>query len=344
MGGRWCRASAADRAHWGMRRRPIAVVSAVLGFAAIVAGGAHVTPSPLHAHAAAPAVADTTAPADANTSALRLAFAAQRYRTPIFPGASVTTATYGQAPDLISSAPVTLQLDVYRPTGDSATSRPLLVWIHGGGFSGGNRGLMASEAIAYARLGYVTASISYRLDAGNHCGEVQAGLYSGDQLVAERDRCLRAILAARDDAATAIGWLRAHAATYGIDPTRVAVGGSSAGAITAIHVGETLNTPGSPPPAESQVSAVLAMSGCNYIAGSIDAFDAPIAIAASGGDPLVPFACSVATIDAAAAVGTDVQRHYFALESAHAQGLYVAHRDEIDRSWRLFLIDHLHLV
>jgi hypothetical protein len=203
---------------------------------------------------------------------------------------------------------------------------------------------MAAEAIAYARLGYVTASISYRLDPGNHCLQVQAGLYSGDELIAERARCERAILGARDDAAMAIAWLRAHAATYGIDPTRVAVGGSSAGAITAIHVGETLNTPGSPPPPGSQVSAVLAMSGCNYVEGSIDAADAPIAIAASGGDPLVPFACSVATADAAAAVGTDVQRHFFVLESAHAQALYAAHRDEIDRSWRLFLIDHLHLV
>lgn len=326
-----------------MPRRPPAVLLAAVGLAAIVAGGAH-DPSPPRAHAAVSVAADAGAPADASNAALRLAFAALRYRTPIFAGASAVTATYGQAPDLTSGSPVTLQLDVYRPNGDSATSRPLLVWIHGGGFSGGNRGQMASEAIAYARLGYVTASISYRLDPGNHCGEVQAGLYSGDTLVAERDRCLRAILAARDDAATAIGWLRAHAATYGIDPTRVAVGGSSAGAVTAIHVGQTLNAPGSPPPAESQVSAVLAMSGCNYLTHSIDAFDAPIAIAASGGDPLVPFACSVATIDAAAAMGTDVQRHFYVTESAHAQGLYAAHRDEIDRSWRLFLIDHLHLV
>jgi dienelactone hydrolase len=296
------------------------------------------------AAAPAPTTADSDQGATPTAPALRLAFAAQRYRTPIFAGAGVVTASYGQAPDLVSGEPVTLQLDVYRPTGDTATSRPLLVWIHGGAFVNGTRGQMAAESIAYARLGYVTATISYRLDPGNHCLQVQSGLYSGDELVAERARCERAILGARDDAATAIAWLRAHAATYGIDPTRVAVGGSSAGAITAIHVGQTLNTPGSPPPAGSQVSAVLAMSGCNYVDGSIDAFDAPVAIAASGGDPLVPLACSVATADATAAAGLDVQRHFFTEESAHAQALYAAHRDEIDRSWRLFLIDHLHLV
>lgn len=282
-------------------------------------------------------------PATVNVPAQRLAFAALRYRTPIFPGATSVTVTYGSAPDFITNLPVTLQLDLYRPTGDVATNRPLLVWIHGGSFLGGNRAQMATESRAYAQLGYVTASISYRLDAGNHCLEVQAGLYTGEQLVTERARCEKAILGARDDAAMAIAWLRIHAATYGIDPTRVAVGGSSAGAITAIHVGQTLNTPGSPPPAASKVSAVLAMSGCNYVENSIDAFDAPVAVSASGGDPLVPFACSVATVNAAEAVGTPVRRNFYEQESAHAQALYVQHQAEIDRSWRLFLIDNLDL-
>ncbi len=290
-----------------------------------------------------PAALNLAEPAAASVTGQRLAFAALRYRTPVFSGATSTTATYGSAPDFITNTPVTLQLDLYRPTGDVATRRPLLVWIHGGAFLSGNRGQMAAESRAYAQLGYVTASISYRLDPGNHCLQVQAGHYTGDELIAERARCEKAILGARDDAAMAISWLRAHAATYGIDPTRVAVGGSSAGAITAIHVGETLNIPGSPPPAASQVSAVLAMSGCNYVDDSIDAFDAPIAVLASGGDQLVPFACSVATVNAAEAVGTPVMRNFYEQESAHAQVLYAQHQSEIDRSWRLFLIDHLHL-
>ena len=290
-----------------------------------------------------PATAAVARAADASAPALRLAFAAQRYRTPIFPGAASTTVTYGSATDLVGGQPVDLRLDLYRPNGDSATNRPLLVWVHGGGFAGGNRGQMAELAIAYARLGYVTASISYRLDPGNHCLQVQAGQYTGDELTSERARCERAMLGARDDAAAAIAFLRAHAATYGIDPGRVAVGGSSAGAITALHVGQTLNTTGIPAPAAVRVSAVLAMSGCNYVQGSIDPFDAPVAIAASGSDPLVPFGCSIATADAAAAAGTPVLRNFYELESAHAQALYAAHRDEIDRGWRLFLIDHLEL-
>jgi len=38
-----------------------------------------------------------------------------------------------------------------------------------------------------------------------------------------------------------------------------------------------------------------------------------------------------------------VLRNFYALESAHAQGLYYTHRAEIERSWRLFLIEHLGL-
>lgn len=326
-----------------MARRPVAAALCVLTLLVAVAGSgfgvAGAVPAP-----AAGTVVDVTAPASVAEPAARLAFANQRYRAPVFSGVTVThNLTYGTADDLIVGLPYGLQLDLYRPTGDVETSRPLLVWVHGGGFAYGNRGDMSAEARAYARLGYVTASISYRLDSGNKCLQVQAGAFTGAELVAEQARCQRAILAARDDAAMAIAWLRAHAADYGIDPTRVAIGGSSAGAITAIHVGQALNTPGSPPPAASQVSAVLAMSGCNYIENSIDGFDAPIAVAASGGDSLVPYACSQATVDAAAAADTPVLRNFYALESSHAQGLYYAHQAEIDRAWRAFLIEHLEL-
>lgn len=303
-------------------------------------------PSSSHFAGAAPeaAIGLVDEPAVVATVAERLAFSAERYRTAIFSGATSTTLTYATAPDLNSGQPVTLQLDLYRPTSDTSITRPLLVWVHGGAFAFGTRGSMASEAVAYARLGYVTASISYRLDPGNKCLQVQAGQLTGAQLVAERARCERAIMAARADAAAAVAWLRTQSAIYGIDSSRVAIGGSSAGAITAVLVGQTLNTPGNPPPAASRVSAVLAMSGCNYIEGSIDAADAPVAMIASGGDPLVPYSCSVATVNATLAVGVPALGQWFELESSHAQGLYSAHRGEIDRAWRLFLIDHLDLV
>ena len=63
---------------------------------------------------------------------------------------------------------MTLQLDVYRPVGDAVAQRPLVVFVHGGGFSGGSRTSpeIVDEANTLARQGYVTASISYRLTPG----------------------------------------------------------------------------------------------------------------------------------------------------------------------------------
>jgi predicted esterase len=319
------------------RRRAITALC-VLALAASACGSAPRT-------ALSPAaLTEVPAAADGDVVARRMAFAPERYRTPTFETTASFQLTYATKPHLVNGLPVTLQLDMFRPANDVIAARPLIVWVHGGGFSGGNRESMAGVAQAYARLGYVTATISYRLDSGNQCLQVQAGLLTGQQLITERARCERAILGARDDAASAVAWLRANAVTFGIDPSRVAIGGASAGAITAIHVGQTLNTPGGPAPADVQVSAVLAMSGCNYIEDSIDAADAPVALLASGGDPLVPFACTVATAEQAIAVGTPVMRHFYELESSHAQGIYGAHQAEVDRAWRLFLIDHLELI
>ncbi len=324
-----------------MRRHLAVLLVAVASMAALGACGAEVSRT-----VQAGALSTISSPADATAEGTRLGLAPQRYRSEIF-GPTVfryaNDPEYTTVPDLVTGTPTPLSLSVYTADGDTAPTRPLIVWIHGGAFLNGARTQMASVAQSYARLGYVTATIDYRLDPGNHCVEVQAGLYTGATLVAERARCERAILAARDDAAAAIAYLRAHAASYRIDTTRVVVGGASAGAITAVHVGQTLNTAGSPPPAESQVSAVLAMSGCNYIVGSIDGADAPVAMLASGFDPLVPYACAVGVVDGAAANGTPVWRNFFPNENLHAQALYAAHRDEVDRGWRLFLIDVLHL-
>jgi dienelactone hydrolase len=324
-----------------MRRRLAVSLALVAGLTSLTACGAEVRST-----VQAGALTTVASAADATGEGTRLAMAPQRYRTEIF-GPTVfryaNDPVYTTVPDLVTGADEPLSLSVFTADRDTAPTRPLIVWIHGGAFLNGVRSEMNGIAQAWARLGYVTATIDYRLDTGNHCLEVQAGLYTGQQLVDERARCERAILAARDDAAAAIAFLRAHAASYRIDTTRVVVGGASAGAITAVHIGQTLNSPGNPPPAESQVSAVLAMSGCNYVAGSIDAADAPVAMLASGFDPLVPYACSVGVVDTAALGGTPVWRNLYPNESAHAQALYAAHRDEVDRGWRLFLIDVLHL-
>jgi hypothetical protein len=84
-----------------------------------------------------------------------------RYRDEVFPQISVTTdLQYGSAPDL-NNSPVALELDLYQPAGDAVSKRPAVIWVHGGGYSGGDKALGPSAILAakFARLGYVAVSI-----------------------------------------------------------------------------------------------------------------------------------------------------------------------------------------
>ncbi len=79
-----------------------------------------------------------------------------RYRDQVFSAVTVTNnVTYGSAVNL-SGQTITLQLDMYKPTGDTVTSRPAIVWVHGGSFSGGSKtsGELVDEATTFAKLGY----------------------------------------------------------------------------------------------------------------------------------------------------------------------------------------------
>jgi len=104
-----------------------------------------------------------------------------------------------------------LQLDLYRPA-SLATPAPLVVWVHGGGWSGGSR-FPAQSAVELNARGIAVASISYRLTS-------QAGQF-GDQQVS--------FPAQIHDVKAAVRWLRANADTYGLHAGRIGAWGSSAG-------------------------------------------------------------------------------------------------------------------
>jgi acetyl esterase/lipase len=103
-------------------------------------------------------------------------------------------------------------MDVYLPSGAPERS-PALVMIHGGAWRAGSRDAYRDAAIRMARSGWVAATINYRLGS--------AGVYP------------RAV----QDCLCALSFLRAHAAEYGIDPSRVAVTGYSAGGHLASLLG-----------------------------------------------------------------------------------------------------------
>jgi acetyl esterase/lipase len=242
-----------------------------------------------------------------------------RYRDQIFTTVVKTAdITYGSATNL-SGQTVTLKLDVYKPPlTDTVTSRPAIVWVHGGSFSNGDKtsGELVDESNNFAKQGYVNASINYRLEPG--------GCSAGGPTA----ECIQAILEATQDAQNAVSFLRTNAATYGIDPTRIAIGGTSAGAITALHVGyATAETPA------SAVRAAVSLSGANLFS-AIGAGDAPALLFHGTADTLVPYQWAVNTVNNAREAHLDAF-----LESWEGAGHvpYLQFRDQILTQTRNFL-------
>lgn len=110
---------------------------------------------------------------------------------------------------------LTMHLDIAVPPNASPTTlQPLIVYIHGGGFSGGNKEDFYDDALSYAKAGYVAATINYRLTPENQSSKTLRTM---------------AVNHAVEDAMNAIRFLKKQSSTYHIDTTRIAVIGSSAG-------------------------------------------------------------------------------------------------------------------
>jgi acetyl esterase/lipase len=139
------------------------------------------------------------------------------------------------------------KLDLYLPVPPAQGKlSPAVVWIHGGGWTGGvkteNRAKNICTTLADA--GYVAVSVEYRLGDGAWPTNLH-------------------------DCKNGVRFLRANAAKYGIDPERIAVAGGSAGGHLALMVGFTGDNPAFEPTGaatpypgvSSRVRAVINMYG-----------------------------------------------------------------------------------
>ncbi len=122
-----------------------------------------------------------------------------------------------------------LAMDIYEPPADMATNRPLIILAHGGSFIGGTRTQFEITQFceSMAQRGYVTATISYRL---------QPLL-----LFNSADSAIASVARAMHDMKAAVRFFKKDVAengnTYGVDTNYIFVGGSSAGAVAALHLG-----------------------------------------------------------------------------------------------------------
>jgi acetyl esterase/lipase len=113
--------------------------------------------------------------------------------------------------------------DFYQPKNDHLARRPLIIWMHGGGFKFGTKEAKDIRIWCknFARRGYVCAAINYRLSKKNtlfNFGELQKGCYYAVQ-----------------DVKMAIEYFKRHRAEYKIDPDKIILAGNSAGGLIALQ-------------------------------------------------------------------------------------------------------------
>ena len=123
------------------------------------------------------------------------------------------------------------EMDIYIPDGDTETNRPVILFMHGGSFYGGDKDLPDCQDFceSFAKRGYVTASVNYRL----------VGFLDIVNFLTYNSEQYETVLKATSDIKSAIRFFRktySNGNQYGIDPNAIFVGGSSAGAIIALHL------------------------------------------------------------------------------------------------------------
>jgi acetyl esterase/lipase len=104
------------------------------------------------------------------------------------------------------------KLDVYSRT-DVTTPQPTLIWIHGGGWTGGNKETAMFSLLPYMEMGWNVVNVEYRLAR------------------------VSAAPAAVEDCLCALRWVIRNAKQYGFDTNKLVVSGGSAGGHLALTTG-----------------------------------------------------------------------------------------------------------
>ncbi|MEP7320068.1 MAG: alpha/beta hydrolase [Panacibacter sp.] len=121
-----------------------------------------------------------------------------------------------------------LALDLYMPTNNSAaTTFPLILFIHGGGFLEGDKRSAKNDCQLLASKGFIVASIDYRMGWTKN---------NVDPCASNINEALNAFYRAQQDARAALRFLVANATTYSIDVEHLFVVGASSGAQTALAI------------------------------------------------------------------------------------------------------------
>jgi acetyl esterase/lipase len=133
-------------------------------------------------------------------------------------GAVARSVTERRVAVAVRDAPAA-HLDIYTPDAAAGRPRPVIMWVHGGGFISSSAATVADYAILLAHAGYTVASLDYSLAPGSR---YPVPVRQGN---------------------AALRYLRAHARQFGGDPDRIALGGDSAGAQIASQLAAVQTDP-----------------------------------------------------------------------------------------------------
>jgi para-nitrobenzyl esterase len=116
-----------------------------------------------------------------------------------------------------------LFLNVWRPAGAATSKLPVMVWIYGGGFTGGSGASAFTSGMQFAKQGVILVSLNYRVG--------RFGFFAFPALSSERPDEPKSNYAYMDQIA-ALQWVKRNIAAFGGDPANVTIFGFSAGGVS----------------------------------------------------------------------------------------------------------------
>jgi para-nitrobenzyl esterase len=218
---------------------------------------------------------------------------ANRFRTEVFPALKETMdVQFGSNKNpLFNNRVENLLADIFQPSTDNCAKRPLIIFMHGGWFQTGDRHGEDDDCRHFAKRGFVSASIEYRMGVANTFSPANFGTPA---------------FMATQDARAAVRFFRKNAAIYGIDTSLIYVGGCSAGAYAALFTAYLDKTQEIPsfinagaldggiegnsgnPGYDSRFAGTLAISGGVFDTTWINKGDASVVTVQCAADPIVP--------------------------------------------------------
>jgi predicted esterase len=185
-----------------------------------------------------------------------------RYKDELFPSVTVQK-------NLSYSSGKIHRYDWYEPTDDKTSARPLIIWMHGGGFKFGSKNMHSTRLWSdfFARRGYVCAAINYKLGKKDL-------RFKYDDLVRN---CEHAV----GDCREAIAWFKRNAARLRIDTNRIILAGNSAGGMIALQTAYGTEPGGA--------AAVINFWGGIFDRGWLQRAKVPIVSVHGRNDNIVPY-------------------------------------------------------